>query len=300
MPTLEHVLGLAIGTRSVQAVEVSRGPEGASLLAIDDWENTLLSSAPNDTPAGAERFQEYLSAFLKVNRIRARRAAIALDTSFLFIQTFPFDAEGQRKELLEHFGWELRQYRPESDPRDFITDTHQVSAGAGNSHALHIGVGVRRQHVQTIQRALTRAGLELHLVDADHFSADTALRVNYPDTHKRPMALVGIKDNRVDVSVIREGNLESYAHHAVRDNTDIVQSVARVAHEEHGILAISAYGPYLDRDLLVQIRRASPLLVEALNPLRHVSVVDTLRLSDHLSVPSYRFAAAVGAALRRD
>ena len=74
----------------------------------------------------------------------------------------------------------------------------------------------------------------------------------------------------------------------------------RLSREALGIYSIMTYGPYLDNDLLIRIRRSSALLVEALNPLRHITVSDTLRLADHLSMPSYRFASAVGVALRRD
>lgn len=295
----DNIIGLSIGTRSIQAVEISRGAAASSLLAIDDWENTLVNGG-EEPPDGIERFHEFFSAFLKVNRIQARRAAVALDTAFLFLHTFPFDPTAQRKELQEHFAWELRQFLPDTDPRELITDIHRMSADPAEPQATFIGVSVRRKHIQLVQRALTRAGLEITIVDADHFSADTALRINYPDTYKRHMALVGIKESRIDISIIRNGNLESYACCAVKSNTDIVEQVARLARESHGILAMTAYGPYLDRDLLVQIRRASPLLVEALNPLRHVQVADTLRLADHLTVPSYRFASAVGVALRHD
>ncbi|MEK9139232.1 MAG: hypothetical protein AAB393_19100, partial [Bacteroidota bacterium] len=96
------------------------------------------------------------------------------------------------------------------------------------------------------------------------------------------------------------GNMESYSYCVVQSNKEIVDQIATLARESKGIHSLTVYGPYLDKDLLVQIRRASQLLVEALNPLRHVKVADSLRLADHLSVPSYRFASAVGVALRRD
>lgn len=143
-------------------------------------------------------------------------------------------------------------------------------------------------------------GLTLHVLDVDHFSADTALRVNYPDTNRKYLALVGVKENRLDVSLIKNGNMESYSYSVVQSNKEIVEQIGLLSRETKGIYSITVYGPFLDKDLLVQIRRGSSLLVEALNPLRHVKVSDSLRLADHLSVPSYRFASAVGVALRRD
>ena len=142
--------------------------------------------------------------------------------------------------------------------------------------------------------------MDLHIVDIDHFSADHALRFNYADITNKYMGLIGVKENRVDVSLLRNGILEAYSYRAVASNTEIVDHVSAIAKETPGLYSLCAYGTFLDIDLLVQVRRASPLLVEALNPLRHVGVSDTLMLADHLSVPSYRFAAAVGVALRQD
>jgi hypothetical protein len=159
---------------------------------------------------------------------------------------------------------------------------------------------VRRRDAYQVQQALTRLGLDMHIVDVDHFSADTALRTNYPDTNRKYLALVGVKENRLDISLIKNGNMESYSYCVVQSNQQIVDQIAALARESKGIYSLTVYGIYLDKDLLVQIRRASTLLVEALNPLRHVKVADSLRLADHLSVPSYRFASAVGVALRRD
>jgi hypothetical protein len=114
------------------------------------------------------------------------------------------------------------------------------------------------------------------------------------------LALVGVKENRLDISILRNGNLEGYSYQVVSSNQEIIEAIGALSRQTQGIFSITAYGPYLDTDLLHRIRRASALLVEALNPLRHVSVADSLRLADHLTAPSYRFASAVGVALRRE
>jgi len=102
------------------------------------------------------------------------------------------------------------------------------------------------------------------------------------------------------VSVLRNGNLEGYSYRAPSSNQEIVETIGAISRETPGILSVMVYGPYLDTDLLQQIRRGSALLVEAMNPLRHVAVADSIRMAEHLTAPSYRFASAIGAALRRE
>jgi len=298
MTSRDSIIGLCIGSSSVQAVELDRSEGTATLLALDEWPATLLGDeAPADA---ADRLTALLTGFLRAYDVRARHIAVALDSSHLFLTTLPADTALSREELQEQLHWEIAQYHPDVPPREFIVDTHVLRERPEASVRDLLGVGVRRRIVDMLHRASARAGLELGIVDLDHFSAETALRVNYPDTSDKVLALVGIKERRLDVSLIRRGTLEAYDFHAVGSNAEIVDHIGAISRETEGIYSITVYGPHLEKFLLVEIRRESSMLVEALNPLRHVGVAPSLRLSESLTAPSYRFAAAIGVALRRD
>lgn len=300
MAIAEYMLGISISDTVVQAVEIRREGSIVTLLALDEWENTVQADETRRPAGGVQQFEDSLAAFLKVNKVKARQASVAVDTASLFITTLPFDEGLSQTEMKDQVNWELSQYFPGEDPKVFISDLHKMSLLPDAQRSNYLSVSARRAYVQTISRVLAKLNLELDVLDADHFSAETALRVNYPDTRRRYLALVGIKENRLDASYLRNGNLEGYSYAPVRSNQDIVDEVGRISRESNGIFSITAYGPYLDKELLVRIRRGSTLLVEALNPLRHVNVSDTLRLAEHLSGPSYRFASTVGVALRQE
>jgi Tfp pilus assembly PilM family ATPase len=296
----ESTLGLSISDRGVQAVEVTRDGASPTLLAIDEWDNTLSAGEKAPDAGGVERFTEYLAVFQKVNRVKARDVSVALDTSYLFLNHLPIDDDASDLKIREQIKWELSMFFPDAGTADFISDFHRLKHFPDLQKSQILGVSVRRRAAQAIGKVLDDLGLSLNILDADHFSAENALRINYPDSFRRTLALVGVKENRLDISLLKNGTLEAYSYRVVHSNQEIVDEIGRLSRETEGIFSITAYGPYLDKDLLLQIRRGSALLVEALNPLRHVSVSDTLRLADHLTVPSYRFASAVGVALRRD
>jgi Tfp pilus assembly PilM family ATPase len=299
MPAQEFTIGIALSDRGVQAVELARSGPTTTLLAIDEWENTFAFDE-GEKGRGQQKFLDYMTAFIKVNQVKARRASVAMDTSLLFISMLPMEEGLTRNEITEQITWELSQYFPELPPKEFISDIHPATHPESEHWREVLSVSVRRSHAAAIQKMLAQLGLELHILDVDHFAADTALRLNYPDAYRKYIALVGVKENRLDISMIRNGSMESYTYAVVESNKEIVDRMTRLSQEAKGVHAITTYGPYLDRDLLTQIRRSSKLLVEAMNPLRHIQVSDSLRIADHLSMPSYRFAAAVGAALRRD
>ena len=295
----ESIIGLNIGTEVVQAVEVEHAGATKTLLAMDEFPATL-GKITEPTEDEIHRFAAALSKSLKTNEMKSRRVSVALDTSALFLNTIPIDAELSQSEINDHLNWELSQYFPETPPTEFITDVHVLTEHQADHWNQILSVSVRRAQTNSIRRALEILGQSLHIVDVDHFSAETALRVNYPDTNAKYLALVGVKQRRLDVSLIRQGTMEFYTYYLVESNAEIVERIGILSRETKGIFSIVTYGPHLDKDLLVEIRRGSSMLVEALNPLRHLRISAKLKLAENLTGPSYRFAAAVGVALRRD
>ncbi|MBI4535262.1 MAG: pilus assembly protein PilM [Ignavibacteriae bacterium] len=299
MPVKRFILGLSLSSKTVQAVEIEQDGISNTLLSLGEWENTLFTG-PKENGDGADRFMEHLSHFISTYRVRAKHVGVTLDTSFLFLNTLPLDAGLSRKEIRDHVQWELSMYFPEYAPADFVTDVHVLSQEKTEPWNETLTVAVRRHDTIALHKTIENLGLALQILDVDHFSADTALRSNYPDKSKKYIALIGVKENRLDVSLIRCGNLEDYSYFTIRDDQEIVDQIGTLSRETRGLHSITAYGSHLNNQLLSRIRSESSLLVEALNPLRHVRVADSLRIANNLSTPFYHFTSAVGVALRRD
>jgi hypothetical protein len=290
------MLGLYFGIRTVQATEVERAGPPPIVLAIDEWENTL--SASNGT--GEEKFLESLAGFVSTFRVRTKKVSLAIHSSRVFIHTIPVEPTAQRSTTMRHLKWELGQYFPDTPPEEFTSDVHELTRDQGQAHVDMLSVSVRRREIQHLSDVLARVGMEVEIVDVDHFAAETALKISYPDTVLRYLALVGITEGRLDISYIRNGTLESYAYRLAASSAEIAEHVGAISRDVTGLNSVVAYGTLLDKDLLVLIRKASATLVEALNPLRRVGVSPGLRPSDRIHSPSYRFAAVIGAAVRRD
>jgi Tfp pilus assembly PilM family ATPase len=295
----ESIIGLNIGTKVVHAVEVEHVGPTKTLLAMDEFPSPFTKNT-GPTEDEIHRLAAALGLYIKANDVKSRRVSVALDTSNLFLNTIPVDAGLSQEQMNEHLNWELSQYFPETPPAEFITDVHVLTENETHQWSEILSVSVRRSQTNGIRKAVEMLGLSLHIVDVDHFSAETALRMNYPDTNAKYLAMVGVKQHRLDVSLIRKGKMESYSYYLVNSDAEIVKRIGTLSRETRGIFSIISYGPHLEKDLLVEIRRGSSMLVEALNPLRHLRISSKLKLGENLTGPSYRFAAAVGVALRRD
>ncbi len=297
---ISRIVGISITGNSVHAVELSKSGVVSTLHAIDEWENPFGSGPEDADPQALDLLTEYLAAFMKTNQVKSTDASIALDSSSLFIHRLPVEENSSDTVIREQIRWEIDQYFPGIPASEFISDYHRMARFPSVRLNEVLSVTVRRKTAQGLEKALRNVGLRLRILDTDQFSAEITFRQNYPDALRRHVALVGIKEHRIDVTVLKNGNMESYSYAPVESLEDIGERIAALGRDSEGLLSIVVYGTALNSEVLTRIRHGASILIEALNPLRNVSIANTLRVGEHLSSPSYRFAAVLGVALRRE
>ncbi|HTX99113.1 MAG TPA: pilus assembly protein PilM [Bacteroidota bacterium] len=298
----DYVLGVHICPHQVRAVALERGARDSRLLLLSELTARFPEGLHDDAnPDQASNVMAAtLASFVKNLRSPVRTVAVTFDATFLFLAAIPTEPRSAESPLAERVSWELGQFFPGTKLDQFVTDVHVIANPVAQKYDELLIVAIRRDLTRSVRRALEKEGFALHLVDVDHFSTELALKLNYPDTYSRYVALVGIKDFRLDVSLLRNGALESYRYFLLHSKTDAIQHLGTLSRETPGLASIVVYGPALDNGLLVQLRQGSAIVVEALNPLRHVGVAETVQLPESFDSPPYRFAPAIGVALRRD
>lgn len=292
------ILGLYVSDNSTQAIALEQGPTGMLVRALSEWKNTLFSYAGDDTP-GVDEFVDQLATFIRDHSLRFSHASVALDTSLVFLQIVPMRNSATRAEIDEHICWELGEYFPTMTD-GFITDIHPLTPKNDEMHSSVLVAAVRRDVIHAIRRSLSRLHLSLEVVDVDHFSADTALRYNYPETINKMLALVGIKEHRLDFSLVRHNEIESYSYVVPASPDELVVRFVQTVSATKGLSSISVYGTYLTPEILLQMRQATTIPIETLNPFRSIDVADSLRFHADPTTASYRYCSVVGVALRKD
>ncbi len=298
----DHILGVHICPQQIRAVALERGARDSRLLLLGEMAAQFPAGLHDhaDPEAPSVALAATLASFVRDIHTPIRNVAVTFDAAFLFLAAIPTEPRSPESALADRVAWELGQYFPGTRLDQFVTDMHVIANPGAQKYDDLLVVAIRRDLTRAVRKALEKEGFVLHLVDVDHFSSELALKLNYPDTYSRYVALVGIKDLRLDVSLLRNGALESYRYHQLLSRKDSIQHLGTLSRETPGLASIIAYGPALDNGLLVQLRQASAIVVEALNPLRHVGVAETVQLPESVDSPPYRFAPAIGVALRRD
>lgn len=293
-----HVIGLYLTEQSAQALLLDLEGGRWTLHAVTEWQSTLFTYAGDDTP-GVDEFVEQLSRLLSQHQRSAHVMAVALDTSLLFVNAIPVDDPSEDETIKEHIVWELNEYFPESPDNTFISDYHVMLKPDSRPYNEVLAVSVRRDVVQKLRRATARLNLRLGALDGDHFGAETALHFNYPEWAKKHIGLVGVKHQRLDLSVLRRGDIEAYGYAFIATDQDVVQHLSTLLQQHAHVDGLMLFGERLDTELLAEIRAAISLPVELLNPFKSITVSPTLRLKHDPTLRACRYAAAVGVALRQ-
>jgi Tfp pilus assembly PilM family ATPase len=283
-------LGLSISEDAVHIVAIARQGRLGTLTAIAEWQNSV-----GITP---DLLQERIGAFLRANEISFTEASLALDTSQMFLHFFPSAADSAEKTIHDKAEWELEQFFPNTPSSEFITDTHVMVLSKQKPWREVLAVSVKRAEVKEIRTVLAALRLRTRIVDVDHFAAEHAFRLNYPERGPEVLALVGAKRNRIDISVLRDHELAWYTYSTPRSHQDGIDIMAGISRTYPEIQRIVLYGPTLKHQMVTEVSDAATVPVEALNPFLHVQRSSSLLLADHFLASPYRFSAAVGAALR--
>jgi Tfp pilus assembly PilM family ATPase len=291
-PKSSCVVGLSLSDTSTQAVELRVEERDLTLHALAEWRGGL-----QEQPASAVL---RLAAFMTANSVTAQRIAVTVDTAALFTHILPVPASQSSSLLQTHGRWDLAQFFPENAESDFITDVQLLGNDADGDHRRALCVAVRRDVSRDIQQALEAEGLELQVLDGDQFSAEHYLTSRHPEGCNGTVMLLGIKQGRLDLSVLLDGTLTNYG---AWNDTSTEACAAKIAENEalHGeIRRVFLFGPRATARAAESLGALIHPAVELLNPFAGMSLALRSPLAEHFLQTPQRFVPAVGVALREE
>ena len=290
--TPSSIIGLSLGETETQAVELSREGLALTLHAIAEWHG----GATEDPASVVQR----LMSFITANSVPSHRVAVTLGTSALFTHVLPVPA-GQNDALLhKHARWDIAQFFPDLPEAGFISDVHLLDERNNEGTTRALSVSVRRDVARAIQHALEDQGLELHVLDGDHFSAEHYLTTRYRDGSTGCLLLMGLKRDRMDMSILRDGKLVDYSAWTECTPESCRAKIAESTDAYRQIRKVLLYGSRATPATIASLNSPAQADIEVLNPFAGMHLAPRNPLADHFLTMPHRFVPAVGAALREE
>lgn len=301
----QRYLGLSFLRGRIQAAEIEHG-KVVQLTGLAERDSSIdfsqvgaqLSASYPQLPA----FVAELKELFDENRFLAGFISFALPPDPVFINMIPADPMLKGPELNEYLHWEMEQYFPGTPPKDFIIDSHALRTAKGAPKDLFM-VSVRKSMVGFIQKVTADLKLKLNIIDIDQFSTEKTLLFNYPEVLDHPIVLFGVRYGFVDASLVHKGEMSDYRSFRSDSDNDVKKAIQHYLKylKEKDVqetpAALLLHGSDISQNLILELRTEIGIKQTlTMNSCRKLPTANKVPKS--LMQESYRFAAAIGLALR--
>jgi Tfp pilus assembly PilM family ATPase len=298
-------VGVSFLRGKIQLAEVEHKRKKITVTALAE-RNTSLDFAKVGANLSANNpqvntFAHELREILKQQKVSTEFISFALPPDPVFINIIPVDPSLTGKDLAQYIQWEVEQYYPYATPKEFINDSHGLPIENGGAQQTFM-VAVRRGMVAFLQKAVGILKMKLSIIDIDQFSTEKSLIINYPEILDHDIVLFGLRNGGVDASLIHNGEMTDYRSFLYKNEPDpvvpILEYLKYLKQKDNSTPeALLLHGSEVAKDLILSLRTSTGIKQTlALNVFRKVKAGD--KLLPPLVKESYRFAAAIGLALR--
>lgn len=299
-----YYVGVSFLKDKIQLAEIEHGKK-QTVIALAERDTTM-----NFTQAGVSlsadhpklgSFAREIKDLLRQHKVTAEYISFALPPEMVFINIIPVDVSLSEQELPRYLQWEVDQYFPGAPQKEFIVDSHGLPVEKAKAQQTFM-VAVRRGMAAFLQKTVAAINMKLNIVDVDQFSTEKTLITNYPEILDHDIVLFGLRSGGVDASLIHSGQMtdyRSFRYNGESNPEKPIMSYLKYLKQKGSDTpaAMLLHGTDVGQDLVVSLRRSSGIKQTlALNAFRKIIAAE--KLYKPFVQESYRFAAAIGLALR--
>jgi len=233
--------------------------------------------------------------------------SVTISTAQAFLLTLPLDSSEGKTSLNSKIYWELSNYFPDNY-NDFIVNTYRLNSFLPSSQTdQYIITAVPKNSLEFLKRIFKLSNVVVKLIDIDHFSAENALRKNYPhEIQAKNILLLGLKTNRFDLGLIQSGKYK-YFTFALNQSpsgynlslTRKIKSFLTSRQGREGVDTIFLYGDNVQEDTIQALKSLDgSFTVQTINPFQNLHASSEYLQDEKLRKTQYNFAPSCGVALR--
>ncbi len=297
-------LGISFYGGMIQCAEIDHGKK-ATVTALAELpleaSLTTIGSENGQSEHLLKMLSRELLTFIRRHKIEAQYISYAVPTDTVFINIIPLDTSLGTAEIPNYIRWEFSQYHPSIDAQTLVFDYYSLPTVSDEAHQTFIA-GIPRTLVKFLQKLSTAVHLKLCVVDIDQFSTEKSLLANYPEISSHDIALIGIRPDRIDASLIHNGEMSDYRLFQIQPNeipTRVIREYIQYVKNKFNNTpeALILHGTQFTQNYVVVLRNEIGIdQTVALNSLRKIRYASGIPVQ--LLKENFRFASAIGVALR--
>lgn len=300
----ENHSGINLGETKLQLVELSYKN---NLFCLENVDQSIFKE--NITPDAGEAkliaaIQESFNKITSRKLLNSKFVSFTLPNNFFNIFEIPFDHSLTRKDLLQHFRWEISMLFPNEDCENFFIQHIEVNKSSVRQESKAIVFALRKDIVKTIHKFCLTNNLELKFVDNAHLASNAFLYTDRSLVRGEIVFSLYI-DHRCSSFTAIEGINPFYFKVLNAEGTDIFDEInlikkdlTELKMDFDKVKEIIFYGQSITSEFEERITEKFSLPLKKINPFEKLLVEDKMKKNPHYSVQFNSFSAATGIAIR--
>jgi Tfp pilus assembly PilM family ATPase len=302
MKGTERYLAFIIERSHVTAVEIAHSPKGKTLTAAGSFDSSINFDDPSIyAEAGSigreKTFVREIQAFMKKIGAGAHFFSFGLNSQMAMVQTIPVEMSLSDEEFATHLEWELANYFPEAVPEQYIITPYALVGDDGTPSDRAMVISVRKSFLNFLNSVCDKLHGSLHIVDIDHFCAETCLTFSFPTLAAKRTVVIGMDEETLDASLLVGGKNADIR--TMKWNGDDFSLIDAYAKERRADI-IYLHGRMVTPAIAQTLKQHTPYQVELADPFRKVALPATLKNIEEIKNKKQEYTAAVGLAVRDD
>lgn len=303
----ENHIGINLTETKLQFVEVSYKQNSFYLENVDQviFKENLSPSLMKGFNSFIEskfisNLQESFNKIISKKNPVSKYVSFSLPDEFFFIFEIPFDPILTKKDLIEHFKWELSVLHPYLDINDYLIQHIEVNKTTVRKEECAVVFSLNKNIVNAINKFCKSNNLELKYIDNAHLSSTAFLHL-LENTVKENITFSFYIDQNYSSFAAIENKFPFYFK--VIDTLKILEGIDEILIQlsKYGINSanqITICGQSITDEVILKLEEKFNQKLKKINPFERFKIDDTLKKNPFYSSQFNSFTAATGMALR--
>lgn len=306
MPGIENQTGIHLTNSKIQLVELLYEQNRFHVEHIDEAYFVEQINFTGDKEAKQlALLQNAYDEILLRNKVKSEKVSFTLPFDLFLTMQIPYDNTLVYNDLIEEFRWEFSILYPSIASENLAIQYFEIEKNHFITTASALVVGLRRSHLQLLEKFCKKNNLKFLFADNPHFASDKALFLNNPVLHENLVLSIYITDKFLSLTFLYESLPVSYKLFHIPKSSEIPDIIKKEISEQkffsmnrdminHAFIS----GEDISESYINTLSETTGILFTGFNPFEKINFGSNIVNHESLQKKIHTFSAAAGIAFR--
>lgn len=296
--------GINLTESKLQVVEINYRDDSFYLENVDQIIHTESFTPALEEEVALSILQKSYDRLNKRKQLITKNISFSLPNNFFKIFEIPYDDSLVKKDLLEHFKWELSILFPESNPENFLLQHIEIDKSSFRSEKRAIIIAIDKNHVALLNKFCERNDLQLKFVDNVHLASNAFLYLEKPTINNEVCLTIYIDQKYSSLSGVEGVHpfyfkvLNPQSQNIFDELTTAITKMEEFKLHLNDFKKVLLYGQDIAEEFENKLKAFFGLPLKKVNPFERLKVDEQLKNNPFYRIKYNSFTAAAGIAIR--